>query len=64
MIQCHALHDPTQYLLQTTAKRNAAHGVQQKIDAEIRIVEQHEELLQTPECLRCVLPRQSEEEHA
>ncbi|CAL1671959.1 unnamed protein product [Lasius platythorax] len=43
----------TQYLLQTTAKRNAAHGVQQKIDSEMRIVEQYEESLQTLECLRC-----------
>lgn len=64
MILRYALKYSAQHLLQTTAERHTAHGVQQEIDAEICVVEQHEELLETPERLRCILPRQSEEEHA
>lgn len=64
MILRHVLQHPAQHLFQTTAERHAAHSVQQEIDAEICVVEQHEELLETPERLRCVLSRQSEKEYA
>jgi hypothetical protein len=32
----------------TSAERDAAHGVQEEVDAEVGVVEKHEELLQTP----------------
>lgn len=64
VIPGHALHRLAQHLLQATAKRDAAHGVQQKVDAEVGVVKQHEELLQAPEQRRRLPPRQGEEEHA
>lgn len=49
MIPSHALHRLAQHLLETTAKRDAAHSVQQEVNAEVSVVEQHKELLQAPE---------------
>jgi hypothetical protein len=35
-------------LKHTSAERDAAHGVEKEVDAEVGVVEKHEELLQTP----------------
>lgn len=64
MVPGHALQHLAQQLLQTDTERDPAHRVQQEVDAEVRVIEEHEELLQTPEQVRCVLVRQGEEEHA
>lgn len=64
VIPRHTLENAAQHLLETASKRDAAHGVEQEVDAEICVVQQHEELLQAPERLRRVLSRQGEEEHA
>lgn len=49
VIPGHAFQYFTQQLLETTSKRDTAHGVKEEIDTEVSIVEKHEELLQTPE---------------
>lgn len=36
-------------LPEAAPERNAAHGVKQKVDAEVGVVEKHEELLHTPQ---------------
>lgn len=48
MIPGDALEYLAQELLETSSKRDSTHRVQQEIDAKIRIVEQHEKLLQAP----------------
>lgn len=64
MVPGHAFQHFAQQLLQATAERDAAHSVQQEVDAEVGVVEEHEELLQTPEQIGRVPARQREEEHA
>lgn len=64
MVPGHALQHLAQQLLQAAAERDPAHGVQQEVDAEVGVVEEHEELLQAPQQVGRVLACQGEEEDA
>lgn len=35
-------------MIETLAECNATHGVQEEVDAEVGVIEMHEELLETP----------------